>query len=334
MASPISKAPGLSLVTFRNLEPGALDDLLELQRLEWLERLHWDLGEITRFLSNAIRARSLKGSAVMVDGEPVGFGFFTYEVDRCLIGDLYVRPDARGITVNSALARGILQQIQRSKTRKRIESQSVSFATEGFDEVFLNEGFVDAARLYMTREADTGVEQMTSHIRVEIRPWRDADFTQAVEVIYQAYRGTVDARMNCQYRTREGCADLLDALTDSAWCGTFDRGISSVAVDRKSNRICGVAVSSRISIAAAHLGQVSVLPIYQGEGIGRAMIERSLAHARESGCRLATLAVTAANEHAAGLYASMGFTTAHEFLIHTREAAGTGPRNRKASGIG
>ena len=40
------------------------------------------------------------------------------------------------------------------------------------------------------------------------------------------------------------------------------------------------------------------------------------------------------NEHAAGLYASMGFTTAHEFLIHTREAAGTGPRNRKASGIG
>ena len=275
MASPTSRGSRPTVVSFRSLDPGALDELLETQRSEWLERLHWDLGEITSFLSHAIRTRSLKGSAVTVGGTPVGFGFFTFEVDRCLIGDMYVHPDARSTEVNAALAHGILQQIQRSKTRKRIESHSVSFASEGFREVFTDEGFTDAQRLYMTRPTD-GASGAADHRRVELRAWRDVDFTQAVEVICQAYRGTVDARMNCQYRTREGCADLLDALTDSAWCGAFSSDMTSVAVDRKSNRICGVAICSRISIAAAHLGQISVLPIYQGEGIGRALVERSL----------------------------------------------------------
>jgi ribosomal protein S18 acetylase RimI-like enzyme len=333
MGSSISKAPELSVVSFRRLEPGALDGLLEEQRDEWLRRLSWDLGEVTRFLADAIRDRSLKGSAVLINGEPVGFGFYTVEVDRCLIGDLYVRSSSRRADVNAALVAGLVEQVLGSRTRKRIESHSICFDTTGFDAAFADEGFEGATRAYMELQLTPESTPAADHARVEIRPWRDNDFAQAVEVIYQAYRGTIDARMNCQYRTREGCADLLDALTDSAWCGTFSRDATSVAVDRKTNRICGVAICSRISIAAAHLGQVSVLPTYQGQRIGRALIGRTLGAARGGGCQLVTLAVTKENAVAARLYDAMGFDRKLEFRIYTREADRGGQPPRRPAGL-
>jgi ribosomal protein S18 acetylase RimI-like enzyme len=190
------------------------------------------------------------------------------------------------------------------------------------DEAFLDLGFERHDRDYLAIDLGTDVPaRADAHPRVAVRGWLDSDYTPALEVVYQAYRGTVDARMNVQYRTREGCADLLDALTDSMWCGRFDPSLARVAIDRASGRCCGVVVASVISDRAAHLGQVSVLPDFQNEGVGRAMIAEVLEAAAAAGFPRATLAVTRANHAAMRLYRALGFVPVLEFPVYTREAA-------------
>src|SRR4051794_24968764 len=95
MAATFSAPRKTEAVPFGRLATGALDDVLAAQRSEWIERLDWDIAEIGEFVRSAIRARSLRGTAVLVNDVAVGFGFFTVEVDRCLIGEIYVRPEHR-----------------------------------------------------------------------------------------------------------------------------------------------------------------------------------------------------------------------------------------------
>ena len=319
----INSAPKQTeVVPFARLAPGALDGVFAAQCREWLERLDWDIADITKFVAEAIRSRSLRGSAVLVDGRAAGFGFFTIEVDRCLIGELYVSPEYRSAELHAALVDGLAQQIRHTKPRKRVESQSILFDTRGFDEAFAGHGFARHERDYLAADLD-GAEPPAAeeHPRVRVREWEDSDFASALEVVYQSYRDSVDARLNAQYRTREGCADLLDALTESLWCGRFDPGLARVAVDRETRRCCGVTIASAISDRVAHLGQISVLPVYQNEGIGRAMIRETLAAAARAGFARATLAVTRENRTAAKLYGSLGFRGQLEFPVYTRDPA-------------
>jgi ribosomal protein S18 acetylase RimI-like enzyme len=314
--------PGRTAVLpFTQLADGALDAVFADQVREWRERLGWDLDEINALIGDAVGTKALRGSALFVGDAPAGFGFFTVEVDRCLIGDLYVTPRLRTPEANAALVTGLLAQVRRAKVRRRIESQSILFDSAGADEAFAEQGFARYERAYLAVALDGSVgAEASGHSRVRVRPWRDDDFGTVVDVIHRSYQGSVDSRVNCQYRTQEGCADLLDALTDSPWCGRFEPLLTQVAVDSATGRTCGVTVASAISPEMAHLSQISVLPTHQGAGVGRAMIRTTLAAAREAGFARASLAVTRENFGAARLYASLGFDQLLEFPVFTREA--------------
>ena len=311
----------MAVVPLSRIPPGALAHVLAAQQDEWLERLDWNLTEITEQLEEWIGTRVLRGSVLLEGDEPVGYGFFSPEAGRCLIGDIYVLPSHRTPAASRLLAGEMLQQVLRSYGRKRLESQSVHFDTRGLEEAFAENGFTREGRCYLTADLRGGrvLSQPTEHPRVRIRPWVESDYAAVHEIIYESYRGTVDARANSGYRTREGCADLLEALTDSAWCGRFDSQLTQVAIDRETGRCCGVAIASRISRTAAHLGQISVLPIYQGEGIGRALVERALEAAKASALARVTLAVTRANERAARLYENCGFRPHLSFPVFFRD---------------
>ena len=100
--------PGRTAVLpFTQLGAGALDAVFAEQVREWRERLGWDLDEINSLIGDAVGAKSLRGSALIVDDVPAGFGFFTVEVDRCLIGDLYVVERSRGPETSAALVAGV-----------------------------------------------------------------------------------------------------------------------------------------------------------------------------------------------------------------------------------
>src|SRR3954464_2131664 len=125
MAEQGSASRATQVVPFGRLSGGAMAGVLAAQRAEWLERLDWNISEITDFVEEAVAGRSLRGSALLVAGEVAGFGFFTVEVDRCLIGELYVRPGARAPETHEALVEGVVRQIRQTRPRKRVESQSI-----------------------------------------------------------------------------------------------------------------------------------------------------------------------------------------------------------------
>ncbi len=62
----------------------------------------------------------------------------------------------------------------------------------------------------------------------------------------------------------------------------------------------------------AHLFQMWVAPEYRGMQIGRALLQRAIAWARESGMHMLQLQVTLGNEPAEALYRSAGFVPCGE----------------------
>jgi ribosomal protein S18 acetylase RimI-like enzyme len=79
-----------------------------------------------------------------------------------------------------------------------------------------------------------------------------------------------------------------------------------------SNQLAGtIGFSREIHLKRAHIGSVwgmYVLPEFRGQGIGAALLDEALGHARRlPGLRQVTLTVTARNLPAIGLYESRGF---------------------------
>jgi ribosomal protein S18 acetylase RimI-like enzyme len=153
---------------------------------------------------------------------------------------------------------------------------------------------------------------------ISMRAWRPTDFDPAARVVHRSYRSKHDSRINSQYQTVQGCAELMTILTDHFWCGDFLPQASIVAV-RPSGALAGVLIASRVASGVGHLGQISVHPAQQGRGIGRRMIEMALSHFRERGYKSVSLAVTTANKNALHLYESCGFRTIHTFPVFYRE---------------
>ena len=138
-------------------------------------------------------------------------------------------------------------------------------------------------------------------------------------VIHQSYRGRTDSRINSQYKTEEGCAELLTILTDHLWCGDFLPHVSRVASRRGTRKVVGVLITSRITPRVGHIGQLSVHHAYQGQGLGRRLMEGALQEFGHYGFSTVTLAVTAINTPALRLYESLGFRCIHRFPVFFRE---------------
>jgi len=256
----------------------------------------------------------MSGSAV------IGFAYYVIEGSCCSIGDIYVSKPWRGIGLDRQMAGAILDNLERLRRLRRIESQFLGVGNEGADALFRERKFERLERSYMllelsAREASKKKAELPD---ISIRPWRQDDFDQAARVIHRSYRGKHDSRINSQYQTVQGCSELMTILTDHFWCGDFVPEASMAAV-RPSNALAGVLIASRVSSGIGHIGQISVHPAHQSTGIGRRMIEMSLSEFRRRGYAAVSLAVTTANTGAFHLYESIGFRTIHTFPVFYRE---------------
>jgi len=89
-------------------------------------------------------------------------------------------------------------------------------------------------------------------------------------------------------------------------------GPEDVLVAEVGGRVAGyVRLSHPTPLPASrhvlYVSGVAVDPAVQGQGVGRALVEGALAHARERGIRRVTLRVLAPNTRARALYESCGF---------------------------
>ncbi len=311
-----------------------LDALFDEQCREWLALLRWDYTGPSRMIRQVVRQRELVGFAAMSGSRTIGFAYYVVENERCTIGDIFVTKDWRGAGVDRQMVAAILDRLEHGPRLRRIESQCVSVDNDGASELFAGRGFARFDRYYMMMEMERAAGEAAkpaSHPQRQspasdsasdliVRAWQEADFAQAARVIHQSYRGRSDSRINSQYKTEEGCAELLTILTDHLWCGDFLPHISRVAVRRGTRKLlAGVLIASRIAPRVGHIGQVSVHHAYQGQGLGRRLLTSVLQEFVQYGFNAATLAVTAINTPALKLYESFGFRCIHSFPVFFRE---------------
>jgi ribosomal protein S18 acetylase RimI-like enzyme len=317
------------IILMSEADLAGLDALFDEQCREWLALLRWDYAAPSRLIRQVARQRELTGFVAVSGGRTIGFAYYIVESNRCSIGDIYVTKDWRGAGVDRQLVAAILNALDSGPRLRRIESQCVSVDNDGASELFVARGFERFDRYYMMRELEHDDAEATLAINagpsrsasdssasdVIIRAWQEADFAQAARVIHQSYRGRTDSRINSQYMTEEGCAELLAILTDHLWCGDFLPHVSRAGVRRGGRRLVGVLIASRIAPRVGHIGQLSVHHAYQGQGLGRRLLAGVLQEFAQYGFSAATLAVTAINRPALQLYEATGFRCIHSFPV-------------------
>jgi ribosomal protein S18 acetylase RimI-like enzyme len=314
----------IRVVSLKRTDLAQLEALFDEQCTEWLELLGWDYTGPSRLIREVARARELSGFSIASGNATVGFGYYTIEAGRCSIGDVYISRRWRGQGLDRQLVATLLDEIDRDRAVRRIESQCVSIDNDACHPIYGQRGFTSFERRYMSRNLPIDPGQAgTVELKeagIVFRSWSDQDFSQAARVIYRSYRGEHDSLINSQYQTEEGCADLLSILTDHLWCGEFLPNVSRVAVST-NGRIAGVLIATRLAPYIVHFAQISVHPSHQNKGVGRGLVISALEEAGRIGYDRASLAVTASNAPAYHLYESCGFRTIHSFPVYFRETA-------------
>ncbi|HEY7912830.1 MAG TPA: GNAT family N-acetyltransferase [Blastocatellia bacterium] len=297
-----------------------LDPVFDEQCDEWLDLLKWDYTRPSQMIRQVARQGELPGFAATLEGRVIGFAYYVIERDRCSFGDLYVSKQWRGMGADRGLAAAIFEELARSRRVRRIESQCVTVDNFEADDLFEERGLEKFERHYMMSEL--GGERTASLAAskpeaqsIELRPWREDDFAQAARIIHRSYQGQYDARINSQYRTEEGCAEILSILTDTPWCGDFLPQVSRMAARRSSGHVIGILIASRIAPGVGHIGQISIHPAFQKQGLGRRLLYGAMAEFERCGLGRVTLAVTGANTAAVNLYETSGFRSIHQWPV-------------------
>lgn len=317
----------LQIVPFADADLIGLEEVFDEQVKEWRPLLRWDYSGASRLIREVARRRELTGLAAMAGPRTIGLAFYVTEGSRCSVGDIYVLPDWRVLGVDTQLAAAILEELECLPRVRRIEIQCVTIGIDGAEALFQARGFQSFPRSYMTalfaELRQSGLPSPGTRsgelLNIEVRPWRDADFSRAARIIHRSYRGEYDSRINSQYQSEEGCAELVAILTDSLWCGHFLPDVSRVAVDSATGQQIGLVIASRIAPSSGHLGQISVMPSHQRKGVGRRLIRSAMSELERRGFEAVSLAVTNANTPALRLYESCGFRTVHSFTVFCRE---------------
>jgi ribosomal protein S18 acetylase RimI-like enzyme len=198
--------------------------------------------------------------------------------------------------------------LQQSPGIHRVEAQLLAHAANAVSRPFLETGFQRHPRLFMTLAlTNAGLEKVSIHPEVEIRPWTDGDYQPSAAVITAAYRNHVDAQINDQYHTLSGSLRFLNNIVRFPGCGVFDAESSFVAMDRKAKGLIGLILCSRVRHDVGHVTQVCVLPDYRSRRIGESLMAATERNLRKRNFALLSLTVTAANARAVALYRRLQF---------------------------
>jgi ribosomal protein S18 acetylase RimI-like enzyme len=154
----------------------------------------------------------------------------------------------------------------------------------------------------------------------EILPW-DKSLLEAFALAkYNSFRGEIDASVFPCLGDLAGCKRLMSDivqkpgfLADSAWLAVYE-------FDGKQPEYCGTIQGIRDKTGMGAIQNLGVTPDHRDQGLGTALLLRSLEGFRRSGVRRVFLEVTAQNTGAIRLYHRLGFVTI-KTVYKTAEAA-------------
>lgn len=138
---------------------------------------------------------------------------------------------------------------------------------------------------------------------LEIRPAALSELS-----LLPAIEAEADAVFGPAFGTGSGGEDMAAQLPPAATVAEFAQALHIMVAGRPP---VGFARLEELD-GAAHLEQLSVVPEWSGQGIGRALVEAAKAWARESGYHRMTLSTFAGIAFNAPFYRSCGFVELQE----------------------
>src|ERR1700693_1999036 len=317
----LSDSPPARIVDLRELRAGDLDPLLVEETQTWLDTLDWDFRASATLVRRFLEMQALNGSALLINGYPVGYCYFVSEERKGLIGDLYVMRDFVRTENEAGLLESVVDRLIATPFVKRIESQLMMLRTG--HEITLPQRRYVRAHLRNFMEVDLAA---AAHLplrkiaqSVLIDSWTERKQDDAGALIVSAYQGHIDSQINDQYRSPAGARRFLLNIIQYPGCGSFFQPASFVALDAETGKLLGVLLSSLVNGDIGHITQVCVAHAARGTGVGYELIRRSLESLARHGCRKASLTVTAANTDAILLYERMGFQKTRVFSAYVWE---------------
>lgn len=153
-------------------------------------------------------------------------------------------------------------------------------------------------------------EAIDTGAAIRVRPVRPDEYDEAGRITALAYQEFVwPGDDEADWR------DYLGQIADVA--GRVDRTVVLVAVEDPGERIVGCVTIEEDSVigddddelepGASHIRMLGVDPSARGRGVGRALMEASIARARDQSKRFVTLHTTERMLVAQAMYRAMGF---------------------------
>lgn len=316
------------VLDLRQFRPAQLESVLAAEAEEWLRELHWDYRSSLDLIRQYIGARVLPGY-VLAGGTPAqprpqGYGFFVYEAQKGLIGDLFVHPASRGgqQAEEQLLLRHMIETLQGTPGLRRIEAQLMPYRPAQLAASFTQRDFRAFRRLFLHLDLraapPAGGGDGAARPPQAIESWHSGLTEATAALVQRAYEGHIDSLINDQYRTLAGSLRFLHNVVHYPGCGDFDPGASGL-VRGPSGGVDAMLLASRVQADVAHITQVCVAPAARNRGLARRLFRHALDNLRRRGFRAVTLTVTAGNAPALALYQQLGFATLREFDAYVWE---------------
>ncbi len=304
----------MPIIDLRQMSSRQLEPLLEEEARQWRAELHWDYRPSLELIKKFVDARSLGGFAAMENGQPAGYGFYVIEEHKGLLGGLFVASRFPQVALSGKLLGEILAVLRGVPGIERIEAQLIPFGYT-LESTLAEHGFQLYARQFMLLPLD-GVAAPPAPARpagLSLERWEEHHFAPCARLIHLAYADHVDGEINDQYRSEAGALKFLKNIVLLPGCGQFRAEASFVLRARDSNQLVGVVLTSEVSQGVAHTTQICVLPGYQGRGLGRQLMDASIAALCARRFRALSLTVTSGNASAVRLYERLRFRTVKTF---------------------
>jgi ribosomal protein S18 acetylase RimI-like enzyme len=328
----MTPALNLEILDLRHFSASNLKPVLEAESLVWNQRLRWDFHASANLLLQYLDSRLLPGYVAIEHGRICGYVFCVYESEKALVGDVFAVPSASNPQLTADVERRLLEHmielLQHSPGVDRIESQLLLRPHGTHTETLRNAGFQIYERLFMELELsssklvegppDGGLDDL------ELRSWRDSDFTAAGHLIAHAYEGHLDGIINDQYRSVAGSLRFLHNIVRFPGCGQFDPSASRVLVYRGREEMAALLLCSRVREDVGHVTQICVSRRYRRRGLGAWLLAECSRALRSHGFQALTLTVTRQNSEAVALYHRSGFITRQTFDAMVWERRGRG----------
>jgi ribosomal protein S18 acetylase RimI-like enzyme len=317
----MTPALNLEILDLRHFSASYLKPVLEEESRLWDQRLRWDFHASANLLLQYLDSRLLPGYVAIENGRICGYVFCVYESEKALVGDVFAVPSATNSQSPADIERRLLEHmielLQHSPGVDRIESQLLLRPHGTHTETLRNAGFQIYERLFMELELSsaslTGGPEAGVMDELELRTWRDSDFSAAGHLIAQAYEGHLDGIINDQYRSVAGSLRFLHNIVRFPGCGLFDPSASRVLAYRGREEIAALLLCSRVREDVGHVTQICVSRKYRRRGLGAWLLADCSRALRLSGFQALTLTVTRENSEAVALYHRSGFVTRQTF---------------------